>query len=230
MFDNRLRFRLLILAAVVGAVWLLHRQLDLWQYFAADRIGPTLSAVRSWLEPYGVWGPVLFAAACSAAMLLNVPSALIICLSVILFGPVAGGLLSFAILGAGLSLIYAIAQWLGRPLVKQLFGEALEKLEKLLTRRELVNVIVVRLVLYMNPATNWLLSVSGVRYRNLMLGTLLGAGPGILINIWLAGAVVEYFQARERTGSLDARWLVAVAAAVLSFFALRWWGRRKALG
>jgi uncharacterized membrane protein YdjX (TVP38/TMEM64 family) len=219
-----------MLAGVVGAVWLLHRELDLAQYFATDRIPATVDAIRTWMKQFGAWGTVLFVAACALAMLANFPSALIICLSVILFGPVAGGILSFLVIASGLSLIYLVAQRLGRPVVKGLFPESFEKIEKLATRRELVNVIAVRLIFYMNPASNWLLSVSGIRYRNLLLGTLLGAGPGILLNVWLAGAVLELFQGAPSGRwfrSLDWRFLIPVALAASVLLGVRFWERRR---
>jgi uncharacterized membrane protein YdjX (TVP38/TMEM64 family) len=219
--QSRLWYRAAILIAFAGALWLLHRELNLGQYFTRDRIGPTLDAIRSSLEPYGLWAPAVFASLCSLAMLANAPTALIVCLSVLLFGYAVGGILSFVILWAGLSLIYVVAQALGRPLVSGLFGRSLERIEARLTRRELLNVILIRLILYMNPVSNWLLSVSGIRYRNLILGSLLGAGPGILLNVWLAGVVLEYLRSGS-TSSLDRwHWLIPVALAALLLASMR---------
>jgi uncharacterized membrane protein YdjX (TVP38/TMEM64 family) len=223
----RLWLRAAILVAFAVALWLLHRELNLWQYFKEDRIGPTLDAIRSSLAPYGFWAPAVFAVLCSLAMLLNAPTALIVCLSVLLFGYAVGGILSFLILWAGLSLIYLVAQAMGRPLVKRLFGTRLERIERRLARRELVNVILIRLVLYMNPVSNWLLSVSGIRYRNLILGTLLGAGPGILLNVWLAGVVLEYLRSGSTSALEHWQWLIPVGLAALLLVSMRIWDRRR---
>ena len=187
-------FRLAVLAVLIVAVVFLQQRLRLFHHLAPSQLGHTVDRVRDAVHGLGIWGPPVFVCVCAVGMVINIPAFVAIVLSVVLFGYLAGGALSFVIVAAGTTLIYAVAQWLGRPLVQASLGRFLERIEERLSQRELFNVIAIRLVFFMRPAVNWLLCVSGVRYRNLLAGTLVGGAPGILINVWLAGVVVDLAQ------------------------------------
>jgi uncharacterized membrane protein YdjX (TVP38/TMEM64 family) len=214
--------RILLAVLFVVALYILQRRLDLLQYFSRDQVGATLAAIRSRVDGLGVWGPVLFALTCAVAMAANFPTFLVIYMSVTLFGRLRGCLLAFLVVAIGVSLIYVAGQWLGRPLVQRLFGRRLEKLEARLSRRELMNIVMLRLVLFMNPAFNWVLGLSGIRYRNLLLGTLLGAGPGIILLAWLLGTFTELLESGASLDPLQTpQLLVPLVLAVVLFGVVR---------
>jgi uncharacterized membrane protein YdjX (TVP38/TMEM64 family) len=55
-------------------------------------------------------------------------------------------------------------------------------------------VILLRLVLFMNPVLNWALGISGVRYGNMLLGTLIGTLPGVILLTWLSSELIGVIQ------------------------------------
>jgi len=214
--------RALLLLVLVIVLYALQCRLDLLQYFTRDRIGSTLEAIRTGTEDRGGAGLFLFALACATAMLVNFPTACIVFLSVTILGRWKGCLLSLAIIGVGFTFIYIVAHTLARPLVQRLLGGRLAALEARLARRELVGVIMLRLVLFMNPVLNWVLGLSAVRYRNLICGTLAGATPGIVLLAWLSG---EFLGLLQSGGSLNPlrtpQLLVPLLLAVLLFGVVR---------
>jgi uncharacterized membrane protein YdjX (TVP38/TMEM64 family) len=108
-----------------------------------------------------------------------------------LFGPIFGCLLGFLIAAAGISLVHLIAQKLGRPLIRRLTGNRMASAETQLAQRGLRTVILLRLVFFMTPALNWTLGLSPLPYRTLVLGTIIGAAPGIITISWLSHAFIE---------------------------------------
>ncbi|HEY8240686.1 MAG TPA: hypothetical protein VIH35_04525, partial [Kiritimatiellia bacterium] len=76
--------------------------------------------------------------------------------------------------------------------VERFFGQRMKKMEARVTHRELKNVILLRLVLFTNPVLNWALGISGVRYRNMIIGTMIGVLPGVVILTWLSSDLVDF--------------------------------------
>lgn len=196
--EKRIPPFLIVRAVILGAIvivliWLQHR-LDLVQYFSRERMTATIAAIRHWVDGFGAWGVALFVLASVFAFVVNLPSALLIYISVAVFGRTLGCAISFAIVILGTSFVYGLAQRLGRPAVQRLMGRRWQSIETHLARRELMNITMLRLVFFMNPALNWILGLSGVRFRNLLAGTLIGVGPGIVLLAWLTDEIVESLQ------------------------------------
>jgi len=183
-----------MLACFLAAAVILQLKLDIGQYFTGKTIVVTITTIRSWAEHFGLWGPLLFVLAGAIALIIMTPPLLIIYLSVIVFGYVIGGIASTLALLGGTTLIYLTGQALGRPFVQGLFGARLARMEERFSRRELLNVIYLRVFFFLSPWTNWLLCVSSVRYRNVLLGTLLGTAHNIVLHVWIGGLIVELLQ------------------------------------
>jgi uncharacterized membrane protein YdjX (TVP38/TMEM64 family) len=183
-----------VLFFFLAATVILHWKIDIGQYFTGENIGTTITITRDWAARFGIWGPVLLVLAGAFALLIMTPGFIIIYISVIVFGYVTGYITSTLAMLVGTTLIYFSGQALGRPFVQELFGAKLARLEERFLRRELMNVVYFRLVFFLSPGMNWLLCVSGVRYRNLLLGTLMGTAHHIILNVWFGGLAVELIQ------------------------------------
>lgn len=194
--------RALSLAGFVGLLlWLQHR-FHLLDYFSAGQIDSTLAAIRGRIDGFGILGPAVFVAASAAAVVANIPTGAIVCVSVLLFGPLLGCLLGFAIAAAGISLVHLIAQKVGRPIVLRLMGQRLAAAESQFAERGLRSVILLRLVFFMAPVLNWTLGLSPLRYRTLVLGSVVGAAPGIIVISWLSHAVLDALRAGQSLNPL----------------------------
>jgi uncharacterized membrane protein YdjX (TVP38/TMEM64 family) len=210
------------LVAFLVAVIILHRKLNLWQYLAEENLGSTITAIRAWVGRFGVWGPAIFTLAGSGAFMITTPALLIIYLSVILFGYVTGGIASTLALLGGTTLIYYTGQALGRPFVQGIFGNRFARIEERFSRRELMNVIYLRLLFFMSPWMNWLLCVTGVRYRNVLFGTLLGTVHNIILNVWLGGLIVDLIQSGRSLNPMKTPILfIPVAIGFVIFIVVR---------
>jgi uncharacterized membrane protein YdjX (TVP38/TMEM64 family) len=221
-----------VLIAFLAAVISLRRTLGIEQYFTGDNLNPTITTMRAWAVRFGFWGPALFSLAGAVALLLMIPAFLIICLAVLLFGYLVGGIVSALALVGGTTLIYFIGQVLGRPFLQGLFGTRLISMEERFLRRELMNVIYYRLIFFLNPLMNWLLCVSGVRLRNLMLGTLLGSAHGIILIVWFGGLIVELIQSGRSLNPVKSpQLLIPLVIGVAIFGVIRiadaWYQRRR---
>jgi uncharacterized membrane protein YdjX (TVP38/TMEM64 family) len=186
------------------AIWVvLYHCTDFSQYLTEDKIAVTVEAIRGGVAKLGILGPVLFVVAGFLAIVANAPVIIIICLSVITFGKVVGVIISTIIISIGITIIYFIAQALGRDVVKRLFGKKLRKIEARLVERGIMAVVYLRLVFFMRPWLNWLLSVSNISYKSFFFGTLLGTAPYVILFAWLSSKIIGLIQAGESLNQFE---------------------------
>jgi phospholipase D1/2 len=155
--------------------------------------------------------PVVVVASYVVAGLLMVPVMLLIAVTGIVFGPVYGAL--YAIAGTLLSaaVTYGVGQWLGRDTVRQLVGARINRLSRRIARRGILAMTVVRM-LPVAPFTvvNVIAGASHIRFRDYMIGTVLGMAPGIMITV----TFVHHLAEAVRNPSMGT---IAVLAAVVLF-------------
>ncbi|WP_420474372.1 VTT domain-containing protein [Noviherbaspirillum sp. ST9] len=127
-----------------------------------------------------------------AAGLVMVPVMLLIAVTGIVFGPVFGAL--YAIGGTMLSaaVAYGIGHWLGREAVQKLLGTRINKLSKRIARRGILAMVVIRM-LPIAPFTvvNMVAGASHIRFRDYLIGTLLGMLPGITMTVTFVHHLAE---------------------------------------
>lgn len=153
--------------------------------------GGLLREVRQWVDSLGVWGPVVFALCYALAVTALLPGSVLTASAGALFGlPLgAGAVLVGATAGAALS--FALARWLGRPVVARYAGSGrLARLDVYLTRRGFAAVLLVRLVpLFPFSVINYGAGVAGVRFSSYVTATALGIIPGTLVYTGLGGSL-----------------------------------------
>ncbi|MDB5761128.1 MAG: hypothetical protein JWQ21_123 [Herminiimonas sp.] len=151
------------------------------------------------------------------AGLLMVPVTILIAVTGIVFGPVLG--LVYAIAGALLSaaVTYGLGAWLGRDTVRRLLGVRINRLSRRIARRGILAMMVIR-VLPIAPFTviNVVAGASHIRFRDYMLGTLLGMTPGIAITVTFVHNLAE----AVRSPSMGTVAVLTVVAALLILFAI----------
>jgi len=190
-FDISIIIRSFFFIAFLLTSFILFKYTAFHNYFTKDGLFITINAIRQLIDQCGSWGVVLYLLTGLLAITFNVPTILIIAISVTIFGKVAGGIIAAIIVYAGISLIYWIAQTLGRPFVKSLFNNGFHKIEKRLRNNGLMTVVYLRLVFFMAPVLNWILCVTSISYKNMLLGTIIGTVHNIIIFSWLSGVVVD---------------------------------------
>ncbi|RJG06110.1 hypothetical protein D3870_08920 [Noviherbaspirillum cavernae] len=153
--------------------------------------------------------PLAVVASYVIAGLVMMPVSLMIAVTGVVFGPVAGA--SYAIAGSLLSAAatYGIGWRLGRETVRRLVGARVNRLSQRIARRGIVAMIIVRM-LPIAPFTlvNLVAGASHISFRDFMIGTLLGMLPGIVVMV----TFVHYLAEAVRTPSMGS---IAVLGAVV---------------
>jgi len=125
--------------------------------------------------------PVWVIGAYILAALTAIPITLVIFTTAVVFGPTTGFV--YAILGSlvGASLTFALGHVFGRDIVRRLGGTRLNTLSRWLSHRGLLAMLTVRLI-PVAPFTvvNLVAGASHIRFRDFLLGTILGMVPGAM--------------------------------------------------
>lgn len=143
-----------------------------------------LAHVSAWMEPHrAAWYALPMVMFVFTALCL-VPVLMLITATGIVFGPVLGPIYAMAGCFASASMGFAIGRRLGVARVERLGGERGRRLTRALNRNGTLAVFLVRKVPAPFTLANIVIGASTVRYRDFMLGTLLGMGA---IVVALAG-------------------------------------------
>ncbi len=187
--------RLLLLAALIAAITAVVSALGVGE----------LARVRTWVDQAGWLGPALFAAAFALLTLAPLPKNALSAAAGLLFGLVPGVLVVMTGATAGAVAAFALTRLLGREVVERLAGARVARVDALLRRRGLLGVLVARLVpLLPFTVINYGSGLSAVRFRDYLLGTVVGILPATIAYVAL-GAY----------GRRPASWEFATAVVVL---------------
>jgi len=136
--------------------------------------------------------PVIIIGGYAVGGLLMVPILLLIGVTGIVFGPVAGAV--YAIGGTLLSAVvtYGIGRWLGKDTVNRMLGPRIQRMHNHIARRGILAVAVIRLF-PVAPFTvvNIIAGAFHISFRDYLVGTMLGMVPGIIITVTFAHHLAE---------------------------------------
>lgn len=209
-----------LLAVGVLGLGLLWKVGPLREWIDPERLGPHLAPWRD--EP---WGLPLAIALFALASLLLVPLPLLAILAMVVFGPVRGSLCALAGSLSSACLAHAFGRLISPGTLQRVARSRLERLAEALRKRGLLAIITVRLV-PVAPYTvvNLVAGATGIRLRDLVVGTLLVLTPG---TIALAVGSDRVLAAIESPGALS---LLLALAVVLVLSLGMWWIRSKLVG
>lgn len=165
-----------------------------------DRID--VETIRAFMDSAGALGFVAFLFVFAIGELLHIPGLVFVGAASVAYGDAIGTLAAYAGALGSLTLSFYVVRLIGgqplaeveRPIVKRILAR--------LDEQPLRTVTVLRFVFWMSPALNYALAMSTVRYREYLLGSMLG----LLIPIPIA---VVFFD------SLASGWLGEWLAAIL---------------
>lgn len=108
--------KILGLAAFICVVFIIARYTSLGEYLEQERL-------RSWVEGYGAWGPVIYILVYCAAPVLMVPGLPITVIGGVLFGPFWGSVYVMTGATVGACVAFLVARYMGREWVAALIKE-----------------------------------------------------------------------------------------------------------
>ena len=139
-----------------------------------------LRQVSVWLGPHRhAWYALPMVMLAFMALGL-VPVMFLIAATGIAFGPVLGPVYAMAGCLASASMGFAIGRWLGLGRVEQLGGGSITRVSRTLKRNGTLAVFLVRKVPAPFTLVNIVVGASAIRYRDFMIGTVLGMGAFVI--------------------------------------------------
>jgi phosphatidylserine/phosphatidylglycerophosphate/cardiolipin synthase-like enzyme/uncharacterized membrane protein YdjX (TVP38/TMEM64 family) len=214
------RARLIGVAVVVvalvaaGVAW---RYTPLQEWLAPERLIEIGESLRD-----EELAPLMAILAFIAGGLVLFPVMVLVGVTAVVFGPLLGTL--YAMIGATLSgaLTFAIGRHLSKDTVRSLAGRRLNDLSRRLGERGLLAIVFARVV-PVGPFSivNIVAGASHIRWRDFLLGTVIGLVPGVTV----ASIFVDRVAAAVREPGTGTFALLAAAGAVL--IALIWGIGRK---
>ena len=172
-------FLAVILAAVFAVLYT-----DVSEYLSPERL-------KNYLAFAGPYGPLIFISAFIAGFFLRIPGFIFIILGAIVFGRLPAVIYSFIAIAAGTSFTFFIARFFLRDVVSKMEIRGVKGLDEKITQRGFLTVLLLRLIFFLMPPVNWVLGITGVKYRDYLLGTVIGVAPGVLIFSLVFGDIGE---------------------------------------
>jgi phospholipase D1/2 len=170
---------------IVGVLLFFGLLAALWQWTPLKEL-LDLKQVAAWVEPHrkAWYAPPAVVAAFVLLGLLMVPVLLLITATGIAFGPWLGSI--YALAGALTSACvgFAFGRWAGRRRIEKVGGPKIGNISRKIERNGTLAVYVIRKIPLPFLFSNLVIGASRVRFRDFLLGSLLGLGP---IVIALAG-------------------------------------------
>jgi uncharacterized membrane protein YdjX (TVP38/TMEM64 family) len=206
----------------VAALALVWRSTSLQEYLDPR----TVSSWVDWLagSPYA---PLWVIGAFILGSLVLAPVTVLIIATGAAFGPVAG--FFYALCGAAVSAVFAygLGRLAGRDTVRRLAGSRVGRVQRQISRHGFVSMLFARIIpLAPFVIVNLVAGAIQIRFRDFLLGTVIGMSPGIFTVVVLEAQLLHALRDRA-VGGIALLLGLAVFFALLGLF-YRWYSRRPA--
>ena len=151
-------------------------------YFDKDRL-------RKAVENAGYWGVALYVAIFAIGELLHVPGMVFVAAGVFAYGKWVGGALAIAGALFSVTVSFWVVRIVGGQALKQVRWKRMRQLLDKLDEKPIRVVAMLRILFWLAPAVNYALAMSSVRFRDFLIGTVLGLPPILIAAI----VFLDYF-------------------------------------
>ncbi|MGB5987959.1 MAG: VTT domain-containing protein, partial [Desulfobacterales bacterium] len=209
---------LIVLVLVLAGVW---RFTPAGQWLNLE----SLLAAARWIRGQPM-APLLVLGAFVVGGLAAFPVTLMILAAVGVFGPWEGGL--YSMLGAALSALttFGAGRLAGGGIVRRVAGSRFNRISRRLAHSGLLTTITLRIVpVAPFSLINVVAGVTEIRFKDFLLGTVIGMTPGVTAIALLADRITQSIRQPD-PGSLMAL-TAAIAAVALGLVALRKWIQKR---
>lgn len=158
------------LLAVVLFLLLLFAAFELTGLRAHFNLGFLQQSLRDHLA----LGLVIFVLSFALGNLVQIPGWVFLAAAVLTLGPLWGGVVTYVAACISCIVTFFTIRFIGGDALRQLDSKAAAGLLNRLDARPLTSVLLLRMLFQTVPALNYTLAMSGVRFRDYLLGTLLG--------------------------------------------------------
>lgn len=147
--------------------------------------------LRRTVEDAGVWGPLLYLVLMIVLVPLNVPGIIFVIPATTIFGTAGGVALSLVGGFVASAIGIVAARRLGRGAFESKMPERVLRMESRLSERGIWAVIGIRCFVFLLQPFDWLLGVSSMPLRTVMIGTFVGLIPPTLVIALTGGGVLD---------------------------------------
>jgi len=133
-----------------------------------------LAFMRQTIEQHRIGGLLLFVVLFSLGNLVQIPGWIFLAAAVLTLGQLWGGVVTYVAAVVSCVLTFLTIRALGGDALRQLRNRLAVRILSGLDAHPIGSVALLRLLFQTAPALNYALSMSGIRFRNYLTGTLLG--------------------------------------------------------
>ncbi|MEM9068358.1 MAG: VTT domain-containing protein [Myxococcota bacterium] len=162
-----------LVVLLVGSYVFAH-QSGLTEELSRDRI-------RELMEGAGAWGFLLFLGVFAVGELLHIPGLVFVAAAILAYGQLLGGAAGYLGAVISVSVSFVVVRAVGGQPLENVKRPFLRKWLERLNDQPIRAVAFLRLLLWMAPPLNYALAMSGVRFRDYVVGSALGLAIPIAI-------------------------------------------------
>lgn len=166
--------RLLAVALFLGLLFAVFELSGLRQHF-------TLDFLHHQIVEHQLSGLALFVLLFALGNLIQIPGWIFLAAAVLALGRSAGGLATYLAASVSCVLTFLAIRFIGGDALRQLDNRTLTRILAHLDARPIRSVLLARILFQTAPPLNYALALSGVKFRDYLLGTLLGLPLPIFI-------------------------------------------------
>lgn len=217
--------KLLALVALLGLMAALWRFTPLYQFTDTETLLNMLRSIQG-----APWAPLAIIGGFVIGGAVLFPVTVMIAVTAAALGPWLGlgSALAGTLISAGL--LYAVGRVIGIAPVQRMLGPRLRRIQSKIVGNGVIAVVLIRMLpLAPFSVVNMAAGASGVRFRDFIIGTVIGMAPG-LIAMSIFGAQIADLLRRPSLGSVALLLLgiaVWVAFSLAAQFVVTWWSRRR---
>ena len=141
----------------------------------------SLDFLRQRIVEHALSGLLIFVLLFCLGNLIQVPGWIFLAAAVLALGELQGGLATYVAASISCVFTFLTIRWVGGDALRKLNNRIVTRLLGQLDARPVRSVLLLRVLFQTVPALNYSLAVSGVKFRDYMIGTLLGLPLPILL-------------------------------------------------
>lgn len=140
-----------------------------------------LPYLRAKLDANKLSGLAIFVTLFVFGNLIHIPGMLFLAAAILALGQMWGGLVTYVAAVVASGVTFFTVRYVGGDALGQLSNTTAQRILAHLHGRPIRSVFLLRLLFQTLPAINYALALSGVRFRNYMIGTILGLPLPVLV-------------------------------------------------
>lgn len=134
----------------------------------------SLEFLQQRILEHRISGLLIFIVLFALGNLVQIPGWLFLAAAVLTLGRSMGGLATYVAASISCVVTFLLIRMLGGDALRRLDGRIAERIFRHLDARPITSIVLLRVLFQTVPALNYALALSGVKFRNYLIGTLLG--------------------------------------------------------